>query len=55
MADKPLDELKEANAKLDEALTKTVLAWPLISPCWIDLISEPTVDLQKHKLKEGPK
>ncbi len=53
MADNPLDELKQANKKLEEAITHTVLAWPHLPVCWIDMISEPTTLLEKHKLKTG--
>ncbi len=55
MADNPLERLKRANQKLEEAIEGTVLAWPVLPRCWIDIISEPTTLLEKHKLKPvGP-
>ncbi len=53
MADNPLDALKRANQKLEEAIENTILVWPHIPRCWIDMISEPTALLEKHKLKTG--
>lgn len=44
--------LKRANWRLRNALTKTVLSWPHVNQCWVDVINtEPTVDLESHKLK----
>lgn len=49
-----LDELKAANLRLKIALAQTVQAWPHLDQCWIDSISsEPTVQLEQHRLKGG--
>ena len=48
---KAIDDFKRATERLDEAIAKTVLAWPHIPRCWIDMISEPTITLEKHKVK----
>ena len=51
---KALAEFKRATDRLDDALTQTVLAWPYMPYCWVDEIrSEPTIDLEAHKLRFG--
>ena len=50
---KALDDFKKATDRLDAAIAKTVMAWPYTPRCWIDIISEPTIELERHKLKNG--
>ena len=50
---KAIDDFKRAAERLDKAIAKTVLAWPYTPHCWIDRISEPTVQLEKHRIKNG--
>ena len=47
----PLNKLLEANDRLAVAINMTRGAWPYVSECWIDQMSEPTVKLRKHRLK----
>jgi hypothetical protein len=47
---KPLKDLKAANLRLRLAIADTVLSWPLVTRCWIDKISEPTLLLEEHKV-----
>jgi hypothetical protein len=46
-----LNVLLEANDKLDAAIDATREAWKLPEKCWIDQITEPTLLLEKHKLR----
>lgn len=49
---KALNDLKAANLRLKMALAETVQAWPRLNECWVDTInSEPTVDLEKHRIR----
>ena len=50
----PLNKLLEANDRLAGAINLTKDAWPYVSECWIDQMSEPTVKLRKHRLREKP-
>lgn len=45
-----IQDLLAANRHLDDALTETVLAWPKLDKCWVDIINEPTFELEDHKL-----
>lgn len=47
----PLNRLLEANDKLATAINGTKKIWPYVSKCWIDEMSEPTVELAKHRLR----
>ena len=47
----PLNKLLEANDRLAGAINKTRDTWPYVSECWIDQMSEPTVDLAKRRLR----
>jgi hypothetical protein len=61
MIDKPatsiraeLARLRAANMRLRIAIAATVSSWPKVDRCWIDEITtEPTVDLGKHRIKDG--
>ncbi len=46
-----MEKFRASKKRLDAALNATILAWPKVSPCWIDIISEPTVELEEKKLK----
>jgi hypothetical protein len=48
----PLAALLKANGRLSDAIDGTREFWVGKSPCWIDLISEPTLLLEHHKLGE---
>jgi hypothetical protein len=48
-----LNKLLEANDRLDVALDNTMRVWPTTPKCWIDQINEPTLLLEKHRLKNG--
>lgn len=45
-----MEKFRASKKRLDEALNATILAWPKVSPCWIDIISEPTVELEEKRL-----
>lgn len=47
----PLNKLLAANERLAIAAEGTRQHWPYVSRCWIDELSEPTVDLRKYRLK----
>lgn len=50
----PLNKLLQANDRLANAIQGTKKVWPYVSQCWIDQMSEPTVDLAKHRVgKKG--
>jgi hypothetical protein len=48
-----LNKLLEANDRLDAALDATISQWPFTAKCWVDQINEPTILLEKHRLKNG--
>jgi hypothetical protein len=49
----PLNQALEAKDRLANALEVTEKHWPYVTQCWIDQMSEPTLLLAKHRLKNG--
>lgn len=46
----PLNKLLEANDRLANAINGTKSVWPYTTHCWIDQMSEPTIELANHRV-----